>query len=86
MHKVNNQNYTFALCFGNRASRSSATGSIRALAMLILLGTSAELGESFFTLQCVLAHFGSTTAILLCVLEIVLRVLVLLAAFALWRC
>ena len=76
------QNYKFALCFGNRASRSSATGSIRVLAMLISLGTSAESGGTFFTLHCVLLQFGTQTVILLCVLEIVLRVLLLQAAFA----
>ena len=76
------QNYNFASCLGNRASRSSATGSIRVLAMLISLGTSAESGGTFFILHCVLLHFGSKHVILLCVLEIALRVLMLQAAFA----
>ena len=38
------KNYNFALCLGNRASRSNAPGSIRVLAMLISLGKSAASG------------------------------------------
>jgi len=57
MHELKNQNVNFALCFGNHGSRPNAPGSIHVLAMLILLGTSAESVESFFTLQGVLAHF-----------------------------
>lgn len=80
------KNYNFALCLGNRASRSNATGSIRVFAILISLGTSAASGRTFFILHCVLLHFGTKTVILLCVLEIARRVLVLQAAFAFWRC
>ena len=38
------KNYNFALCLGNRVSRSNATGNILVLAMLISLGTSAASG------------------------------------------
>ena len=58
MHELKNQNVNFALCFGYHGSRPIAQGSIHVLVMSISLGTSGKSGESFFTLQCVLTHFG----------------------------